>query len=173
MHISETIYVPIPSIISNPLVDKSSYFLIGLNLIKWVSPLMPTSVTTKTRSQDIPLIYELIAYKLPIPHNLYSADLIKLGQWNSSQLIAHTTSESPQQQRQVYVELSQPIQDTSLRYEKGSAKRLIGKELPRSQDYALSTRVCLRVSCSACVFVCVCVCVRVCMYFDVVLCSLS
>ncbi|CAH8602694.1 unnamed protein product [Heterobilharzia americana] len=124
------LHVPVPLILSNPLIDKSAYFLIGLKSVQWI---VSTSYNTS-------IIYELLAYKLPIPNNINNVEQIRLGQWNSSQLFHQSTD------KQVHIELSQSIHDTSLRYEKRSTKLLIGKALPKHQDFALCTRVCFQPS---------------------------
>ncbi|KAK4468096.1 hypothetical protein MN116_008266, partial [Schistosoma mekongi] len=80
------------------------------------------------------------AYKLPIHQSIQYVEQLKLGQWNSTDLFTYSTSQS----NQVHIELSQSLQDTSLRYEKRSTKLFIGKALPLNQDYALCIKVCLQ-----------------------------
>ncbi|XP_018646753.1 receptor tyrosine phosphatase type r2a,putative [Schistosoma mansoni] len=83
-------------------------------------------------------------YKLPIHNNnIQTIEQLKLGQWNSSELLSllihHSISDSL-----IQIELSQSLNDTSLRYEKRSEKLLIGKALSINQDYALCMKVCLQ-----------------------------
>ncbi|CAH8622284.1 unnamed protein product [Schistosoma rodhaini] len=143
-------HVPVPVILLNPFIDKTNYFLIGIKPIKWIqASSTPSSSSSSSSSsswirQDLPITYELIAYKLPIyNNNIQTIEQLKLGQWNSSELLSllihHSISDSL-----IQIELSQSLNDTSLRYEKKSEKLLIGKALAINQDYALCMKVCLQ-----------------------------
>ncbi|TNN18963.1 Receptor-type tyrosine-protein phosphatase F, partial [Schistosoma japonicum] len=143
---NDILHVPVPVILLNPFIDKhTNHFLIGLKPIQWIHTPLSHSAgaaasTASLFNQDILMIYELVAYKLPIHQSIQYVEQLKLGQWNSTDLFIHSTSQS----NQVHIELSQPLQDTSLRYEKRSAKLFVGKALPLNQDYALCIKVCLQ-----------------------------